>query len=569
MFDWEEHLFIGLRKLYRQAFVRPEERRREEVRVTLRERRRTLLLLAEALAGRPLGILETSEPCFCGGDRIFLPVECSVALTRAANVGLLELRAIIAALALREGWHRHGIPLPTLLQRCAEEFPGLAGKLQTVRAGCTPDADFWELLGQLPEPLPPTVTSEVLAPASPPLTTGESITAELEGAGRPDVKVVPSREDFGDGEESPQHAFEKVETAEEYDTQSVRADQDGDLEEHAEALRDLRMTKVIRSPERPRSIYRTDLILDGFSLEVDAGAKPVGIPYPEWDYRRGRYRPDWCFVQETSGTVGRPGWATEVGIRHRALIRRLKRQFATLLSERLRLRCQMNGAEFDLDAVVASELERRTGHTPSEAVYLDTRRDLHDVAALVLIDGSYSTDAWIANRRVLDVITETVFCVGEVLEDYVGKFALASFASQTRQACRFELLKGFPEPWVSTRDRLGSLSAAGYTRIGPALRHAQELLARETASRKLIILITDGRPCDYDRYEGAYGIQDVKKAIETGQQQGLQTHAFAVEQQAAEYFPQMFTPRRYDIVPSPERLARTLCRLFGRLLAGG
>lgn len=108
----------------------------------------------------------------------------------------------------------------------------------------------------------------------------------------------------------------------------------------------------------------------------------------------------------------------------------------------------------------------------------------------------------------------------------------------------------------------------GYTRIGPALRHAQELLASEKARRKIILLVTDGRPCDYDRYEGRHGIKDVKKAIETGRLHGIQTHAFAVEKQAAEFFPAMFTRHSYDIVPSPSRLASSMCVVFTRLLVG-
>ena len=262
-----------------------------------------------------------------------------------------------------------------------------------------------------------------------------------------------------------------------------------------------------------------------------------------------------------------PDWPKETERKHRALLRRLKRQFATMVSDWLHLRRQTAGAEFDLDAVVEAEVERRTGHTPTEAIYLDRRRDLHDIAALVLMDESYSTDAWMNNRRVLDIITESVFCVGEVLEDYVEKFALASFSSNTRRSCRFNVLKNFHDPWAAAAGRLGALQPRGYTRIGPALRHAQDRLLNEPAARKIVILITDGRPCDYDRYEGIYGIKDVKKAIEVGKQNGIQTHAFAVEKQAAECFPQMFTQHHYDILPAPDRLAQTMCKLFAKRLA--
>ena len=94
---------------------------------------------------------------------------------------------------------------------------------------------------------------------------------------------------------------------------------------------------------------------------------------------------------------------------------------------------------------------------------------------------------------------------------------------------------------------------------------AQEILERQRAKKKIVLLVTDGRPCDYDRYEGNHGIHDVKKAIETGHEHGISTHAFAVEKRAAEYFPRMFTQHHFDIIPSPERLSQTICKLFARL----
>jgi nitric oxide reductase NorD protein len=250
------------------------------------------------------------------------------------------------------------------------------------------------------------------------------------------------------------------------------------------------------------------------------------------------------------------------------LIDRLRRQFAALRSELLRLHRQPVGPDLDLDAVIDAEVRRRMGQIPVEAIYTDTRRDLHDVAAIILLDQSYSTDAWLDGARVLDLIIEATLCTGEVLDDFVEKFAIAGFSSNTRRACHFSLLKDFREPWSSTRDRLGTVEASGYTRIGPALRHAQELLEKERARRKLVLLFTDGRPCDYDRYEGQHGIHDVKKAIETGRLRGIQTEAFAIDKQAAAHLPAMFTHRGYHVVPNPSKLTGAMCHVFARLLAG-
>lgn len=566
MLDWEEHTFVGLRALYRRVFTRPAQRARDAVRATLAGRRQSLLLLAQALAGKPLALFETGNAQLCAEGRVFLPPEFSIATTREANAELFTLKTVFAALAMRQGWLKDGgIPLPDLVRRCADELPGLDEKIAAVRAALPPDADLWQLMGTLPSPSRAASASAQVLDARLETPPAQAVT-EITGQGQAEVEVIAIEHLDNPGAEMPEHVFEKVESIEEYQGTPRKTDDDDALKDHEEALRELEMRQLLRTAERPRSIYRSDVILDGLSLEVGDDTRGHGIPYPEWDHRRGGYRADWCRVQAGRATRGDAAWVGRTAAKHRALLHRLRRQFATLRSEFLRQRRQPLGPEFDLDAVINAEVLRRVGGAPGELIYTDVRRDLHDIAALVLLDQSYSTDAWLNNERVLDLITETIFCVGEVLGDAIEKLAIAGFSSNTRRSCRFELRKDFTEPWSQARARLGTLEPAGYTRIGPALRHAQELLAREPARRKIILLITDGRPCDYDRYEGAYGIHDVKKAIETGRQHGIQTHAFAVEKQAAEFFPAMFTRHSYDIIPNPSRLTESMCRVFSRLL---
>lgn len=566
MLDWEENLFLGLKAVYHRVRVRPEQRRREGVRATLKERRGRLLLLGRMIAGRPVALFETEHRTLCGGGRIFLPREFSEAETPEANAAFYDLKAVIGALALRGDWHREKRPLSELVAACRIELPGLDGCLEEVSSRLP--TSVWEHLG-----LPQAGGDDESSPAKemeldPPHASGiDTVVTEIEGKGQSEVEVTLAPEDDGPGAETPLHTFEKAETLEEANGLSRKTDDEDELEDHAEALEELDMRHVQRSTERPRSIYRSDLILDGLTLEVKDDAPGRGLPYPEWDFKRREYRRDWCFVQPETIVGGDPMWSADMGRRHRTLIRQLKRQFAAVVSDWQRMRRQPAGSEFDLDAVIDAEVERRTGHTPSEMIYVDRHRDLHDISALVLLDQSYSTDAWLENARVLDTIRSTLFCAGEVLADYIESFAVAAFSSNTRRSCRFAQVKGFHEPWEAARSRLGALEPCGYTRIGPALRHAQEMLAHERARRKIIILITDGRPCDYDRYEGAYGLHDVKRAIETGLEHGIGTHAFAIEKRASEFFPQMFSRRGFDIVPRPEHLTRALCQLFARMIA--
>ncbi len=565
MLDWEEHVFVGLKAIHRKIFLRPEEKRRTAVRVTLKEKRGELLLLAQMLAGRAVTLFESSDRVLHRDDRIFLPPEFSRANTREGNARFYELKTILAALALRAP-EAHPGPLQDLITRHSTELPHLEARFIELRAALPELLDILSVFGLPVNIQNSSAASAPMRPPREPDSAQSEFLTEINGEGRVAVSVREQPEDDGPGSELPIHTFEKIETLEEYTGHSRTTDSEDELTEHAEALEALSMTSLMRTPERPRSIYRSDLILDGLGLELGDSGPAIGRPYPEWDYKRRAYRTDWCYVRENTVQNLEPTWNARTAVKHRLLIQRLRRQFSQLVSERARTKRQPSGLEFDLDAVVHAEVRRRTGGTPDENIYQDTQRKPHDLATLILLDESFSTDSYLDNQRILDLITETVFCVGEVLHDSIGHFAVAAFSSNTRRACRFSMVKDFEQPWATASARLGALAPRGYTRIGPALRHAQERLAEIKANRHLTILVTDGRPCDYDRYEGSYGIHDVRKAIEVGRLNGIQTHAFAIEKRAAEYFPQMLSPRQFDILSKPSRLADTMCSLFSRIL---
>ena len=563
MFEWEESTFLGLKSLYERWVTKPKQRELEERGARLADHRLALLLLARMLSGRNVGVFETDNAVLSLGDRICLPPRLHAAANPEANRQLYELKTILAALAIRDGY---ALPeLPTFVDSLASEFPRLRDKVRFVEEHLVVEENLWEILG-------PPAAGETKDPKSVEASVPESpdaseVTTEIEGRGQTEVEVLPDPEDDGHGADMPIHTFEKAECLEETSGLSRKKDADDELEDHEEALREVEMREVIRSTERPRSIYRSDVILDGLGLEVNESAPAAGIPYPEWDYKKRHYKDDWCRLQVHHRSECHPEWLARVETKHADLVQRLRRQFSTLTSEFLKLRRQPVGHEFDLDAVVDSRVKLRTGHTPDERLYIERRKDLHDVAAVLLLDLSFSTDAWVRDVRVLDAIMETVYCVGEVIDGAIESFAVAGFSSNTRRSCRYELLKDFHEPWRKAKLHFGALQPQGYTRIGPALRHAHEMLLNQHASHKVAILVTDGRPCDYDRYEGTYGIRDVRKAIETGKLHGLRTHAFAIEKQACETFPQMFSRDHFDVVPSPDDLPRHMSRLFARLLA--
>lgn len=564
--EWEENLFLGIKALYRRIVVRPEERRRETVRARLEPMRQELFLLARMVAGRPVALVETPRAALCDGTHLFLPDEFSAGADPAANEELYRLKTILGALAL--GSQADG-SLADRLAEWSRELPGLGERVAVARASLGAGADLWALFG---EPLDGGAEDAAASLTALPAETGEDpdledIT-EIEGRGQIGVKAIEETGDQPVEAEMPIHTFEKAETLEECGGLDRKTDEDDELREHEEALRSIDMNRVLRSRERPRSIYRADVVIDGLSLEVADEGATAGIPYPEWDYKSRRHRRDWCLVRETRAAGSDPAWAAETGAKHRAVILDLRKKLAALATSTQRAKRQPHGPEVDIDAVVRARCDLAAGRSPDERLYVERRRRLHDVSALILMDLSFSTDSWIDDARVLDTIRETLFCTGEVLDVFIEGFAVAGFSSNTRRQCEFHLIKDFRESWTGTRARLGALESRGYTRIGPALRHAHELLAREAGERKIVFLLTDGRPCDYDRYEGEYGIRDVRKAIETGARHGILTHAFAIEKRAREQFPRMFKRHHYDVVPSPRALAASLCGAFARLRLG-
>ena len=80
-----------------------------------------------------------------------------------------------------------------------------------------------------------------------------------------------------------------------------------------------------------------------------------------------------------------------------------------------------------------------------------------------------------------------------------------------------------------------------------------------------MLLISDGKPTDYDRYEGRYGIADVRQAIREAGQERIHTYALAVDVQARAYLPHMFGTGNLQILPHPTHLVRSLAQVYGRL----
>jgi nitric oxide reductase NorD protein len=123
------------------------------------------------------------------------------------------------------------------------------------------------------------------------------------------------------------------------------------------------------------------------------------------------------------------------------------------------------------------------------------------------------------------------------------------------------------ESWNRVAARLGGLEPRGYTRIGPALRHATQRLSRRHAERRLLVLLSDGKPTDYDRYEGRYGIADIRRAVQEATAGGVHLHALAIDGTARAHLPSQFGTGCWSVLPCVDDLPETLAGMYARLTA--
>lgn len=346
----------------------------------------------------------------------------------------------------------------------------------------------------------------------------------------------------------------------------VRVNRPTDDDPAADAARtadEMEVLSVTQDSSTTASRVRFDLDLPSASHD-DLPLGP-GIKWPEWDYRQQILLADYCCVQEMLARRAEP---CELPPALRRDARRLRRQFEILRPARGWRRSQPDGEELDLDACVRHAADcAGSGYQHEQGLYRQVARQERDLACLLLADLSMSTDAWVNNKgRVIEVIRDSLLLFSEALAVTGDRFALYGFSSRKRQHVRLHRIKSFSERYTaSIRGRINAIKPGYYTRMGAAVRHATALLGQQTAARRLLLLLTDGKPNDLDHYEGRYGIEDTRMALLEARRQGLHPFCVTIDQDADDYLPYVFGKEGFVLIRHPEDLPRQLVRLYNRL----
>jgi len=85
---------------------------------------------------------------------------------------------------------------------------------------------------------------------------------------------------------------------------------------------------------------------------------------------------------------------------------------------------------------------------------------------------------------------------------------------------------------------------------------------------KLLMLLSDGRPNDFDAYGGEYGIEDTRRALLEARGRGLRTFCLTIDAEARDYMPRLFGSGSYVTLSNVAALPRKLPDLYRKLTVG-
>ena len=333
-----------------------------------------------------------------------------------------------------------------------------------------------------------------------------------------------------------------------------------DDERASKAADDLDSITLTRHHKKTAS--RLSLHLDLSPAEAEHERLAGKHIYPEWNHRTRAYMADHCRVLEADARLSE---GTEFGLDVRAA-ERVRRQFEVLRPRRVLQPRQTEGAELDLDALIAARSDLAATGRGSDRIYMASRQIERDLTVALLLDTSRSTEADMGGTCVIDVARNALSALAHGLEACGDRFGIWGFSSLRRNRVFLTRCKSFDAPMSAQIDRnIAALRPGHYTRLGAAIRHASAQLAQETSAQRLLLVLTDGKPNDLDHYEGKHGIEDSHMAVREARRQSLAVHGVVIDQDGQDWFARIFGRGGFTLLPRPERLISALPEIYRSL----
>lgn len=312
---------------------------------------------------------------------------------------------------------------------------------------------------------------------------------------------------------------------------------------------------------------RLKLHLDLAPEDVDRERLSGITTYPEWDARAGVYLPDHVRVlssiAEDSSSI--PSFREDPRAARR--IKQVRRQFEALRPGRVSVPGCLDGDDLDMEAAVRARVDIMANGAGSNRIWRQTLPQARDLAVSILLDVSRSTESAVADRAVIDIEREALAALSWGLDACGDSFSIHAFSSLKRNRVYIQQCKTFDEPMdARIEQRIAGLKPGFYTRLGAAIRHCSADLAGQSKKRRLLLVITDGKPNDLDHYEGRHGIEDTAMAVREARRAGQAVFGITIDRQAKSWFPRLFGRGGFHVIPRPEKLTEALPLIYRELV---
>ncbi|WP_419773478.1 nitric oxide reductase activation protein NorD [Halarcobacter sp.] len=195
------------------------------------------------------------------------------------------------------------------------------------------------------------------------------------------------------------------------------------------------------------------------------------------------------------------------------------------------------------------------------------QKNTRDMSTLILADTSLSTEAGISSElRVIDMIKDGLIVFSEALERLQDNFSIYAFSSLKNKDVKFHLIKNFQEKYNDTiRGRIDYIKPGYYTRLGAAIRQSTKILETQKTKNRLLLIISDGKPNDVDKYDGRYGIEDTKKAINEVKAKGIVPFCITIDLEAKSYLTYLFGKNGFTVIRNVKKLPKILPEIYMNL----
>jgi nitric oxide reductase activation protein len=316
---------------------------------------------------------------------------------------------------------------------------------------------------------------------------------------------------------------------------------------------------------------------EGEVPEQDLETGEVAFNYDEWDRELIDHRVGWCRVVEKKVKQGERAFVDNTRERYKGIVSSIRHQFQLMKPEDLaRVTNEIDGDDYDLNAVVDFFIDRRADGHQSDRIYTRRLRRRRDVAVSFLLDQSSSTARTIGRhplqpythpgRRIIEIEKEGLVLMSEALEAVGDRYAINGFTSEGRRNVKFYVLKDFAEHYSDeVMRRIGGITYQNNTRLGAAIRHAAAKLSKQDARTRLLIVLSDGRPYDHDYGDARYAREDTREALRQAKTLGITPFCITIDRESEAELRDLYGDVGYtiidDVLTLPERLPGIYRRL--------